>query len=172
MAKIIMICGKLCCGKSTYAKQLCSLNPAIILSIDEIMLALFNQHLGDKHEIYVKKGKAYLFSKSVEIVKTGIDVILDWGFWTKQERNQAREFYLSKYIPCELHYIDISDTVWQKRMLERNYFISAGKTHAYYVDDTLRKKVDSIFEPPDENEINIWNQNFPSANCCFRFIHT
>ena len=34
-----MICGKLCSGKSTYAKKLQQEGKAVVLSIDEIMLA-------------------------------------------------------------------------------------------------------------------------------------
>ena len=29
--------------------------------------------------------------KAVEIVKAGCNVILDWGFWTKAERQEKRE---------------------------------------------------------------------------------
>ena len=39
MPKVIMICGKLCSGKSTYAKKLQQEGKAVVLSIDEIMLA-------------------------------------------------------------------------------------------------------------------------------------
>jgi len=48
MAKVIMTCGKICSGKSTYAKQICIENHAVILSVDEIMLSIFGQHSGEK----------------------------------------------------------------------------------------------------------------------------
>lgn len=41
MAKVILICGKICSGKSTYAEQLRVQNNAVVLSTDEITLALF-----------------------------------------------------------------------------------------------------------------------------------
>ena len=44
MAKVILICGKICSGKSTYAQQLRRENRAVVLSIDEVMLAFFGQH--------------------------------------------------------------------------------------------------------------------------------
>ena len=40
MAKVLLICGKICCGKSTYAKKLKEENNAVILSVDEIMLSI------------------------------------------------------------------------------------------------------------------------------------
>lgn len=40
-AKVILICGKRCSGKSTYAERLRDKNNAVILSVDEIMLGVF-----------------------------------------------------------------------------------------------------------------------------------
>ena len=41
MAEVIMMCGRICSGKSTYAKRLSREKNAVILSVDEITLALF-----------------------------------------------------------------------------------------------------------------------------------
>lgn len=154
MAKVIMICGKICCGKSTYAQRLRAENSAAVLSVDEIMLAMFGQHVGDKHDEYVERTKKYLFSKSVEFIGAGIDVILDWGFWTKAERKYAREFYAARNIKCELRCISISEETWAQRLAKRNALVKEGKTDAYYVDENLARKFASIFEAPDEGEID------------------
>lgn len=151
-----MTCGKICSGKSAYARQLCAQNHAVILSVDEITLALFDQNIGNQHDVYVEKLEKYLFDKSVEIVETGIHVILDWGLWTKAERTYAREFYRSRNIDCEIHFIDINDETWQERLQKRNRLILAGEINAYYVDAQLRKKVESIFELPTKDEIDVW----------------
>ena len=120
MAKVYLICGKICSGKSTYAEQLRVQNNAVLLSTDEITLALFGQHCGDKHDDYVERTQNYLFNKSLELIEVGINVILDWGFWLKEERDYAREFYNSRNIECEFHYIDINDETWQARLHKRN----------------------------------------------------
>ena len=155
MAKVILICGKICSGKSTYAEQLRVQNNAVVLSTDEITLALFGQHCGDKHDDYVERTQNYLFYKSLELVEVEINVILDWGFWMKEERDYAREFYNSRNIECEFHYINISDETWKARLEKRNNAILAEETCAYYVDDNLAKKFASIFEVPNEDEIDV-----------------
>ena len=155
MAKVILICGKICSGKSTYAEQLRVLNNAVLLSTDEITLALFGQHCGDKHDDYVKRTQNYLFNKSLELIEVGINVILDWGFWMKEERDYAREFYNSRNIACEFHYIDISVETWKARLKKRNSEVLTKETNAYYIDDNLAKKFASIFEAPDEEEIDV-----------------
>ena len=95
MPKVIMTCGKLCSGKTTYAKKKKKEGKDVILSIDEIMLTVFGQDAGEKHDDYVAKAQEYLYKKSLELIGSGTDVILDWGFWTKAERDRARKFYSS-----------------------------------------------------------------------------
>ena len=73
-------------------------NKAVILSVDEIMLSLFGLYAGEKHDEYTERIQKYLFEKSLEIVEAGTSVILDWGFWTREKRTEAREFYKSKNI--------------------------------------------------------------------------
>lgn len=156
MAKVIMTCGKICSGKSTYSEKLRIKYNAVILSVDEITLALFGQNAGDKHDDYVERTEKYLFDKSLDIIGVGVNVVLDWGFWTKKERDYAKQFYRSKGVDCEFHFIDISDDKWRMRMEKRNKEIAAGKVAAYYVDDNLSAKVDSIFERPCKEEIDVW----------------
>jgi len=156
MPKVMMMCGKLCSGKSTHAEKLQKECRAVILSIDEIMLAMFGHDAGEKHDDYVAKAKGYLYKKSLEIIESGTDVILDWGFWTKAERDYAREFYGSRGIQNELYYIDIDDREWNRRIEKRNQNILAHKSSAYYVDEGLAAKFNAIFEKPDPSEIDHW----------------
>ncbi len=158
MAKVFLICGKICCGKTTYAQKLCDENNAVLLSVDEITLALFGQHCGDKHDEYVERTEKYLLNKSLELIKKNINVVLDWGFWTKAERKTIKEFYKSHSIECELHYIEISNETWKSRLHKRNNAVLAEETSAYYVDDNLATKFASIFEVPSEDETDVINQ--------------
>lgn len=159
MAKVILTCGKICSGKSTYAHKLRTENNAVLLSVDEITLALFGRDAGENHDTMVERTEKYLFEKSAEIIRTGINVVLDWGFWTKAERDFAKEFYRSRGIAYEFHYIDISDETWHANLTKRNGEVLAGKTSAYYVDDGLAKKFEAIFEVPDRSEMDVWYKN-------------
>ena len=155
MAKIIMTCGRICSGKSTYAERMRKENNAVLLSIDEIMLAMFGQYVGEMHDEYVARSEKYLFGKSLEIIDSGINVVLDWGVWTKAERAVAREFYASRGINYELHYLDVPDSVWRERIAKRNLSVSEGRLDAYYIDENLAAKFGAIFEPPSDDEIDL-----------------
>ncbi len=156
MAKAFLICGKICCGKSTYAKRLSADYHAVVLSVDEIMLAVFGPYAGDKHDEYTERIQKYLFQKSVEIIRGGMNVILDWGFWTRCKRSAAREFYAARDIECEFCCIDISDEVWKERIAHRNELVLRGEDAAYVVDNNLMAKFEGLFEPPAESEIDRW----------------
>ncbi len=156
MAKVYIMCGKICTGKSTYSQMLRKKHSAVILSVDEITLALFGQDAGDKLDYYVEKSEELLYRKSAEIIETGTNVVLDWGFWTKKEREYAREYYSSRGIEYEFHYIDIGDDEWNRRIDKRNRDVIDKKTDAYYVDDGLARKFSAIFEKPSPEEADVW----------------
>lgn len=159
MSKAILICGKIGSGKSTYAEKLRIENKAVVLSCDEITLALFNDKMGDAHDEFTARTQKYLFEKSLDILEIGVNVILDWGFWQRDDRNYARTLYQTRGIPCEFHYIEIADVLWKRNITERNKAILEGKTTAYYIDDGLIEKFYRMFETPDQSEIDVWYRN-------------
>ncbi len=156
MTKVIAICGKICCGKSYYSKQLKEREKAVILSCDELTDVLFDNDLGDKHDEISKRIKKYLLKKAEDIINAGTNVILDWGFWSKNDRNYLNEYFNSKFINCEWHYINIDDASWQKNIDERNQRVLAGIGGGdYYLDEGLMKKLLSKWEEPTKDEIDI-----------------
>ncbi len=153
MPKVLIMCGKICSGKSTYAEKLKLENKAVILSIDELTLALFENQAGEKLDFYVEKLKEYFLKKSLDIVEAGADVILDWGFWTKKERDYAREFYDSRNISYQFYYMNVGIDEWKKRILKRNQEIKREQLEAYPIDKGLLSKVEKMFEEPDRKEL-------------------
>ena len=151
MARVIMTCGKICCGKTTYARKLEEELGAVILSIDEVMLALFPDGAGEMHDEYVRRTEQYLLSLSLKILASGTDVILDWGLWTRAQRDRLREFYGAHRVPNEIHYLRIDRAEWEKRIRGRNG--QPADASCYYVDEGLLEKVESLFEEPDAEEI-------------------
>ncbi len=157
MAKVILICGKICCGKSYYANQLKTRENAVILSCDEMTSILFDNDLGDRHEQMIIKIKDYLLKKSVELVKANCNVILDWGFWTKKERDLTRKYFNEQNIATEFHYINVDEKTWLKNIEERNNNVVAGKSGSnYYLDEGLKNKLLSMWEEPNKAEIDFW----------------
>ncbi len=159
MSRAILICGKICSGKSLYAAELVKRHRAVLLSCDEITLALFGQNTGEKHDEIAERTQKYLFEKSAEILRTGINVVLDWGFWQKRKREEARKFYADKGICSEMHCIEISDADWQQCVARRNEKVLSGEASAYYIDKGLADKFNRIYEPPERGECDVYISN-------------
>lgn len=156
MAEVICICGKICCGKTTYAKRLCREKKAVLLSVDEEMLGIFGKDAGEKHDEYTAKIKRLLLEKSLDLWDAGVSVVLDWGFWQKKDRADTKAFYQARGVPCFFHFLDVPDKIWRARIETRNRAVREGKIIAYEVDEGLAAKFLSRFETPEKDEIDVW----------------
>ena len=154
-ANLVMICGGLCCGKTTYAERLRRERGGVILSVDALMLALFGPDAGEMHDEYARRAKAFLHRQALALLEAGVDVILDWGFWTRGEREAVRAFYGEKGFPVALHALDIDEKTWAARVAKRNESVLAGEAEAYLVDEGLAEKFRARFEKPSEDEIDV-----------------
>ena len=154
--KVILICGKICSGKSYYANELKNTENAVILSTDEVTYDLTNNEQGDNYDLFAKRVNLYLRKKAVEIAKAGCNVILDWGFWTRDDRRESSEFFRRNDVKIEWHYIDIDDKTWLENIEERNNKVLSGEGGcSFYVDDGLLKKLLSKFEEPLLEEMDV-----------------
>lgn len=157
MGIVALICGKICYGKTTYAKALASEKNAVILSVDEATYDLLQNEQGEFFNVFVRRTQLYLMKKAAEIARAGADVILDWGFWTKADRQEISDYLRSRGIGFEWHYLDIPDSVWQARIEARNAAVLEGRGGSdFYVDEGLWEKLLGLFEAPDRDEMDFW----------------
>ena len=157
MAKVILICGKLASGKSYYAQQIKNKEKAVVLNTDELTYAMFDNEQGEKYMELAERANNYLMNKAVEIVKADCNVILDWGFWKLDNRRHMNEFFKSKNIDFEWHYIKVDDLTWKKNIAERNEKINKGQNKTdFFVTEGLKNKLLDLWEEPKKEEIDVW----------------
>ncbi len=99
---IYLLCGRVGSGKSTFARQRLA---CPCLSCDELLLRLFPPYLGEKHGEIQGKCMAYLMDLAVDLGKNGVDVALDFGFWTRQGREEAKEFFARRGLAACLYFL-------------------------------------------------------------------
>jgi len=156
MAKIILLCGKICSGKTFYANKIKDKEKAIILSIDELTFYMFDNRKGENYTDLSKRAINYFKVKSLDIVDKGINVILDIGLWSSRERREIKEFFNEKGINIEIHYIHIDDISWEKNINERNKRIDEGNRGMdFYVTETLKEKMVKYWEEPTKDEVDV-----------------
>ena len=127
----------------------------MVLSIDDITLTLFPEGAGEMHDTYVLRAEQYLLSLSLQILESGVDVILDWGLWTRAQRDRLRAFYTGHGVENEIHYLRLSPEEWERRIRKRNAEQNKEEPQSYYVDEGLLRKVDSLFEEPSDTETDL-----------------
>lgn len=159
MADIILLCGKVCSGKTHYANNIKQRYNAVILSCDELMLDLFEEQLGSKHNVTLNKVKQYLYQLADQIVLTDTYVILDFGFWTLSERQHIKQYYAERGITTELHYVSVQPEVWMYNMEQRNRSLHHAKVKSYFIDENMIQLFSDAFEEPDRDEIDVLVDN-------------
>lgn len=156
MAGIIAVCGKICSGKTYYADRIRGKENAVILSCDELTKALFDNDLGDSHDAMAARIQSYLMKKAAELVRVGCTVILDWGFWSRNDRLRLTEFCRARGIACEWHYVDVDDRTWRQNVEERNArVLKDPDSPDYYLDEGLMRKMLSRWEAPSAAETDV-----------------
>lgn len=158
MAKIILICGMICSGKSTLAERLTRTEGAVVLSCDALTKVI-GDDLGDRHDAVAGRIQLYLRNMAVELARLGVNVILEWGFWRAADRAEMRRFLAECGVPQEWHYMDVSRDQLARNIRRRN---AAPGPSDYIVDEGLLRKCLDAFQRPDDGEMDVIHV---SSNC-------
>ena len=156
MSKVILLCGKICSGKSYYSKSIKNSLNAVIISPDEATYELINNEQGEFYNVFSERLNKYLTRIVGEIAQAGANVIFERGLWTHKDRKEIKEYYNNKGIDCEIHYIYVDDDTWKQNIEERNKRVLEGiGVSDFYLDEGLMKKLESLWEEPTENEYDV-----------------
>jgi len=76
-----------------------------------------------------------------------------FGYWSKAERIEVKQYFLDKGISTELHYINTPEVQTNQQLHRRNQDIVNGKSNVYHIDDEMRQYFNSKFDEPTEDEM-------------------
>lgn len=153
MAKVTILCGRIASGKTTIAKQICEAEKGIILSIDDVMLKLYDGCLGqEKHAETMQKISEYFYTLVPSLLACDVNVVFDYGYWSRKERDVIRSHFKQANIPYEMCFICVEDEIRNKRLSMRNDGLRAQEKRVYIIEDELLETLDARFEEPQEDE--------------------
>jgi predicted kinase len=116
-ARLILICGLPGSGKTTFAKELATEVPAVRLSPDEWKHALGIDFYDEEMRVRIED-RLWRFAQ--ELLTLGQSVILENGFWAREERDGLRIAGRALGAAVELHYLEASVELLWRRLERRN----------------------------------------------------
>ncbi len=159
MGTVILICGKICSGKSLYADSIKNTYNSVVLSCDEVIYTLTEKYSYTNDEALTERVREYLLCKAEQIALAGSGGILDFGFETKSERDAAKKRFTDKGIEVKIHYIEVSDEAWMNNIAKRNLDTTSDPSCGCIIDEKTRTEHGNRFEAPTREEVAVWLQN-------------
>ncbi len=151
MATLHLMVGLPCSGKTTLARQLEQELCALRLTPDDWHIRLFGYDvLEAEHDARHSLIESMLWDIAARGLALGMNVILDFGFWAKVEREAYRARAAQIGVGSEIHFLDKSEEVLLERNAIRNAQLPAG---AAYIPEWKFKEYISIFQPPTPDEL-------------------
>ena len=151
MATLFLICGLPGAGKTTLAKQLEFARPALRLSPDEWIAPLLADASNTAELDRLRTPVESLqWDVAKRVLTLGVDVVLEWGFWSRAERDHLRAEAEALGARVELHYLAVArDELWA-RLSKRNANLPPG---TFTVTAEQLDQWSSWFEPPTADEL-------------------
>jgi predicted kinase len=145
MPTTFLLCGKTGSGKTTLAHRLEIEKGAVLISVDAWMLRLFGDSMGRaEFDARLRTLKDIAFELAERILNTGASVVLDWGFWSAEERRNARQ-RMEHVGDVLLMYLSVDDGELRGRLKMRNADLPAG---TFEITDAMFEEFSMRFEPP------------------------
>src|SRR5919199_3132284 len=121
VATLHLIVGLPCSGKTTLAQKLEHELPALRLTPDEWQLRLFGQDAEEpEHNARHELIEALLWELASRALVLGTNVILDFGFWAREEREDYRSRAKRLGASSEVHFLDVPEEELLRRLARRN----------------------------------------------------
>ncbi len=140
-----------CSGKTTRAKELENELFALRLTPDEWHVNLFGHDINDpEHDKRHNLIETMLWQIAARALSLGTNVILDFGFWAKEEREDFRSRARKIGAGSEIVYMDIDEEELIRRVKIRNENLT---NTIHYIPEEMMRSWIQFFQKPDSKEL-------------------
>ena len=140
-----------CSGKTTLARTLEYQHSALRLTLDEWHLRLFGQDAEDpEHNRRHRIIETLQWDVARRVLALGTNVILDFGFWAREEREDYRSRARQLGASSEVHFLDVPDDELLRRLAQRN---TQSSVLAFHIPEEMMKPWIAFFQKPMPDEL-------------------
>ncbi len=155
MATLFLIHGFIGSGKTTFSKKLEVEKNAVRFTPDEWMIHFYGVNPPEEmFSIYHDNINKMIEEMAIEFLKRAQNVILDYGFWKREDRDYFRNLALNLNFDCVFYSMNSDFEVCKERALKRTNDMPKG---ALFIDEHALNKFWDMFQPMgnDEGFINV-----------------
>jgi predicted kinase len=140
-----------CSGKTTLAKTLEIGRSALRLTPDEWQVPIFGQDADEpEHDTRHTLIESLLWNIASRALELGTNVILDFGFWTREEREDFRMRAKKLGAASEVHFLDVPEEELLRRLAARN---AQPSETCFHISAEAMKPWIALFQKPTADEL-------------------
>jgi predicted kinase len=152
-ATLHLIVGLPGAGKTTLARRLERELPALRLTPDEWIGPLYGEKLTEAALDATRDPvEAVQWSVAARVLALGVNVILDFGFWSRAERERFRARAATLGARSQVHGLIVSREELWARLQRRNADLPP---HTFRIEHERLDAWWRLFEPPDAAELRV-----------------
>ena len=146
MTRLVLVCGMPGAGKTSVATVLARQLEAIRLAPDDWLIALDR----DAHDApFRRRLEHLLWEHAQQLLRIGTSVVLEFGFWSRLDRDRRRRTARELGVEVELHALDVPlDERWRRIEL-RN-----ASGHPVQITYEQLASYDHWWQPPTAGELS------------------
>jgi predicted kinase len=151
VATLHLMVGLPCSGKTTLAQKIEDERSALRLTTDEWHVRLFGQDAEEPdHDARHSLIESMLWNIASRALELGTNVILDFGFWAREEREDYRLRAKRLGASSEVHFLDVPEDELLRRLAVRN---SQPSQASFHISEKSMKSWIELFQRPTSEEL-------------------
>ncbi len=145
-----LLCGRIGSGKTTFAKKLERDTGAVRFTHDEWMHRIYGPCPPEEpYRKIFSLVEDQIWEKAEALIGAGTDVILDFGFWSRESRDRARSRVEAAGAVATVYSMSCPRQVALERTLERSI---NPPPDSLWIDLPAFEKLDALYEPMQDDE--------------------
>jgi hypothetical protein len=149
-----LITGLPCAGKTTYSVKFKAETAGVHLSLDHWLITSFGRYSIDEtghdgHLSRVIACRKLIQDVASELLQRNVDVILDDGFFLRENRVQYSDFAASLGVKTKTHFLDTPKDIIRSRVAQRNATLPQFN---FKIGPAMLEWFFDVFEKPSATE--------------------